>query len=62
MLTPNRTFRDLLRAKGYEVSYREFTGAHTYLNWRATFPDGLLALVGTAKGRSLLSEESAIHD
>lgn len=46
MLTPNRSFRDLLRAKGYTVYYHEFVGAHTYLNWRATFPDALIALIG----------------
>lgn len=47
MLTPNRSFRDLLRAKGYDVSYREFVGSHTYLNWRATFPEALISLIGT---------------
>ncbi|MBL8268492.1 alpha/beta hydrolase-fold protein [Steroidobacter sp.] len=49
MLTPNRSFRDLLRAKGYDVNYREFVGAHTYLNWRATFPDALISLIGTQR-------------
>jgi enterochelin esterase family protein len=48
MLTPNRTFRDLLQAKGYDVTYREFVGAHTYLNWRATFPEALISLIGNA--------------
>lgn len=48
MVTPNRTFRDLLRAKGYDVTYREFVGAHTYLNWRATFPEALISLIGDA--------------
>jgi enterochelin esterase family protein len=62
MLSPNRTFRDVLRARGYEVSYREFVGAHTYLNWRATFPDGLIALMGTSKGRAMLAREGVIHD
>lgn len=62
MLEPNRTFRDILRAKGYEVSYREFVGAHTYLNWRATFPDGLIALIGTPKGRALLAGQGVFHD
>ena len=62
MLTPNRTFRDILRAKGYEVSYREFVGAHTYLNWRATFPDGLISLVGTPEGRAMLAKAGVMHD
>jgi hypothetical protein len=46
MLTPNRSFRDLLQARGYEVTYREFVGAH---NWRATFPEALISLIGTGR-------------
>lgn len=49
MLTPNRSFRDLLLAKGYDVHYREFVGAHTYLNWRATFPEALISLIGAGR-------------
>ena len=49
MLTPNRSFRDLLQARGYQVTYREFVGAHTYLNWRATFPEALISLIGTGR-------------
>lgn len=62
MVAPNRQFRDVLRARGYEVSYREFVGPHTYLNWRATFPEALMALVGTAKGRALLRQQRIFHD
>jgi enterochelin esterase-like enzyme len=39
---PNRHFRDVLRAKGYDVDYREFAGAHEYLNWRGTLSEALL--------------------
>lgn len=47
MLSGNRHLRDVLQAKGYEVTYREFTGGHTFLNWRAGFPEGLISLIGT---------------
>jgi enterochelin esterase family protein len=47
LLTENRRLRDVLRAKGYTVHYSEFTGGHDPANWRGSFADGLLALVGT---------------
>lgn len=47
----NRHFRDILQATGYEVVYREHPGWHTPLNWRAMLPTGLMALLGTGKGR-----------
>ena len=39
---PNRHFRDVLRARGYDVDYHEFAGAHEYLNWRGTISDALM--------------------
>ena len=44
-----RTLRDVLRAKGYEVHFQEFSGGHDYLSWRGTLADGLIVLMGDAK-------------
>ena len=52
ILVPNRHCRDVLRAKGYDVSYREFIGAHDYASWRETLADGLILLIGTPPNAS----------
>ena len=49
MVVANRHLRDVLRAKGYVVHYREFYGGHEYLNWRGMLPDALLSLAGNDK-------------
>ena len=49
MLGMNREFRDILEIKGYEVDYNEFNGGHSYVNWRGTFSDGLISLIGRTK-------------
>jgi enterochelin esterase family protein len=46
LLEANRHLRNVLQAKGYEVGYQEFNGGHSILNWRGSFPNGLLALLG----------------
>jgi enterochelin esterase-like enzyme len=45
-LDTNRHLRDVLTAKGYQLSYGEFNGNHSYVSWRADFAGRLLALIG----------------
>lgn len=51
LLTTNRHIRDVLRARGYPVDYREFNGSHTYIVWQGTLADGLMSLL-SSPGRS----------
>jgi len=44
ILIPNRHLRDVLIARGYDVRYMEFLGAHEHINWREYLADGLIAL------------------
>jgi enterochelin esterase family protein len=47
MVATNRHLRDVLRLKGYPVTYSEIDGGHDALTWRGSLADGLIALVGT---------------
>lgn len=51
ILLTNRLLRDLLRVKGYPVTYREYEGGHDYVNWRSELPEGLIALSGRTGGQ-----------
>jgi len=43
---PNRHLRDILEAKGYQVTFAEYSGNHDYLSWRDLLGEGLIALFG----------------
>lgn len=44
----NLHLRDVLVAKGYDISFRTFPGGHDYLWWRETVADGLITLLAPA--------------
>ncbi|GGR09045.1 enterochelin esterase [Streptomyces netropsis] len=45
LLPQNRHLRDVLQARGYEVSYEEFNGGHDYACWRGGLAAGLAELL-----------------
>lgn len=46
ILETNRHLRDVLKARGSAVVYREFAGGHDYISWRSELAEGLIALLG----------------
>jgi len=44
LLAENRRLRDVLAAKGYAVTFRQFTGGHDPVSWRGSLVEGLIAL------------------
>lgn len=42
---PVHAFRDELRAKGYDVTYRDFPGGHDFFWWKETLAWGLEELL-----------------
>ena len=45
ILESNRHLRTLLKAKNYDVIYKEVQGGHDYFSWRISLPDGLISLL-----------------
>jgi enterochelin esterase family protein len=45
LLASNRHMRDVLIARGFDITYREFAGGHDSVWWRSTLADGILALL-----------------
>jgi enterochelin esterase-like enzyme len=45
MVENNQRLRDILKAKGNEVTYDEYNGGHDHLNWRVSLGRGLIALL-----------------
>ncbi|AZM53800.1 enterochelin esterase [Streptomyces sp. WAC 01529] len=45
LLAENRRLRNVLRARGYEVTYEEFNGGHDYACWRGGLATGLASLL-----------------
>jgi enterochelin esterase family protein len=52
MVHVNRQVRDVLIAKGYDVTYREVSGGHDPFNWESGLPAALETLLGTRRGPS----------
>lgn len=43
-LLETRRLRDVLKARGYRVTYSEFVGGHNEVCWRGSFADAIMAL------------------
>lgn len=54
LVAENRRLRDVLEAKGYEVSYLEYSGGHDCLGWRLKLADGLVELLNPARKKEFI--------
>ena len=46
LLEANQRLAEVLRANDYDVTYREYNGAHNWTSWRNEIEHGLIALYG----------------
>jgi len=46
MISINCHMRDVLEAKGYDVTYVEFPGGHDFVGWRGVLPEAIQSLLG----------------
>lgn len=46
LIGQNRQVQNILRDRGFDVSYREFCGGHDYVQWRDLLVEGVAALLG----------------
>jgi enterochelin esterase-like enzyme len=51
LLATNRHLRDVLRARGYALTYEEVSGVHSELNWQDQFARGISRLLGSRRER-----------
>ncbi|MBV6540432.1 DUF3327 domain-containing protein [Ursidibacter maritimus] len=49
ILQTSRHLKDVLLAKGYPITYQEYSTAHGYLAWKNIIADGLVALLNNPK-------------
>ncbi|MGX3021348.1 esterase family protein [Ursidibacter sp. B-7004-1] len=58
ILQTSRHLKDVLLAKGYPITYREYSTAHGYLAWKNIITDGLVALLNNPK---CFSTNNSLH-
>ena len=49
ILNSSRHLKDVLKAKGYSITYREYAAGHDYLSWQGILSEGLSALFERSK-------------
>lgn len=61
LLESNRAMKALLHSRGYDVTYREYSGGHNFMAWREDLWRGLEALFALeANAAAVLSDRAAV--